>query len=65
MAMLSLFYRRRAAAGLLLLAVGCQRGPYQPAAHLAPVTSQPVSKSQGSTREAQAVNTVRKIPPGP
>ena len=29
-----------------IAAAGCQRGGYQPAAHFAPVTSQPVSKAQ-------------------
>ena len=40
------FVRFTAAALALAAAAGCQRGAYQPAAHLAPVTSQPVGKAQ-------------------
>ena len=37
---------RFTAAALALAAAGCQRGPYQPTARLAPTTSQPVGKTQ-------------------
>jgi len=45
------------AVGLLLaatLTVGCQRGAYQPTAQLAPVTAQPVSKTQPEDPKAVA-----------
>ena len=39
-------FRFAAAALVFAAAAGCQRGTYQPAAHFAPVTSQPVGKTQ-------------------